>query len=490
MTSRLSTLNKKNSNEKLPFSNATGGRFESRPFVVQSKSDNSKQPDLQTSLMQADTYGHHFYKTDLANESATAAVQPKFDNQPIQLGVDKGQGKANLGLSKELDDIKKQNVVSNLLKHKSKEKPPDINSINVGVSFRTDGRGTAHKGHDLKAVEAMNQIEGMKGLQVNSTTLPRNASGEDTPERKANFKELDDIDLLYIPGAPNANKTQVGDNEKDKMLNVPKAPPKPPEFLGQKELSKKQGNKLAEYEKSKEKYDKTKDARKYNERESRSNYEQKLIEVAKTRGIPISAVCAGSWELLQSYGGEVKTIPEGDRDIHKASKSNDTWKIGHKVDVKGGSMLSGMMNKEGQKQDINDVNSTHWASPHRKGEKLVKRDNQEKDRDQDPNKMLDISATAPAKTNTWFEGKASNKQQQESTVEAFESKFGAPTLGIQWHPESYLPGMLGEEQGSEEARKGSQAIFKGMAEAALTSKRKKAVVKELESMNRKRKASQ
>ncbi|QFS50288.1 phosphodiester glycosidase family protein [Nostoc sphaeroides] len=84
MTSQLSISNNKTSKETLPFSNTPArGRFESRPFVVQSKNDNSKQPDLKTSLIQAEKYGHHLSKTNLANQSAPTAVQTKPDTQGV-----------------------------------------------------------------------------------------------------------------------------------------------------------------------------------------------------------------------------------------------------------------------------------------------------------------------------------------------------------------------------------------------------------------------
>jgi len=67
------------------FSNAPErGIFESHPSVVQSKNKNSEQLDLKASFIQAEKYGHHLSKTNLANQLAPAAVQSKPDNQPIQ----------------------------------------------------------------------------------------------------------------------------------------------------------------------------------------------------------------------------------------------------------------------------------------------------------------------------------------------------------------------------------------------------------------------
>ncbi|MEH2361638.1 hypothetical protein [Nostoc sp.] len=62
------------------------GMFESRPFVVQQQTtEKSQLPDLKTSLMQAERYGHHFdriYPTEL---SAATGLQPNHKmGKPIK----------------------------------------------------------------------------------------------------------------------------------------------------------------------------------------------------------------------------------------------------------------------------------------------------------------------------------------------------------------------------------------------------------------------
>jgi hypothetical protein len=64
------------------------GMLKSYPFVLQSKPNTGNLPDLKTSLMRAEKYGHHLNKTNLANQSATIAVQPKLDGQTVQLALD------------------------------------------------------------------------------------------------------------------------------------------------------------------------------------------------------------------------------------------------------------------------------------------------------------------------------------------------------------------------------------------------------------------
>ncbi|PHM05968.1 hypothetical protein [Nostoc sp. 'Peltigera malacea cyanobiont' DB3992] len=62
----------------------TQGMFQSRPFVVQAQqAENSQQTNLKTSLMQADNYGHHLSKMQLATVSAQA-IQSKDENETSQ----------------------------------------------------------------------------------------------------------------------------------------------------------------------------------------------------------------------------------------------------------------------------------------------------------------------------------------------------------------------------------------------------------------------
>ncbi|MEH2423242.1 MAG: hypothetical protein V7K48_20720 [Nostoc sp.] len=52
-------------------------KFQPRPFVVQSKKDNVQQPDLKTSLMQTENYGYHLHNMQTGGDSNTTAVQAK-----------------------------------------------------------------------------------------------------------------------------------------------------------------------------------------------------------------------------------------------------------------------------------------------------------------------------------------------------------------------------------------------------------------------------
>ncbi|MGH8002764.1 MAG: hypothetical protein ACREPR_25865 [Brasilonema sp.] len=87
MKSRLRIPPKNTQKETSAFSNApSGGMFQSRPFVVQQQTrENSQQPELKTSLMQAKRYGHHFDRMHSTGLSAATALQPKHGmEKPIK----------------------------------------------------------------------------------------------------------------------------------------------------------------------------------------------------------------------------------------------------------------------------------------------------------------------------------------------------------------------------------------------------------------------
>lgn len=82
MASRLRTRQKISSKQTPDFSTAPAqAMFQSRPFVVQTQTaQKPQQPDLKTSLMRAQRYGHNLSRMHPARVSAPIAIQPKQGN--------------------------------------------------------------------------------------------------------------------------------------------------------------------------------------------------------------------------------------------------------------------------------------------------------------------------------------------------------------------------------------------------------------------------
>jgi putative glutamine amidotransferase len=384
----------------------------------------------------------------------------------------------------ELAALKKLRLVSGSMVQRGPLTDPAI--IRVGVTFRTDSVGKVHIEHDCLAISAINRMVDSRGrprfpFEVVPITLPRGANGGETPPREAKWSDLDDIDLLYIPGAPTANDTQEGTSSSSELYAEER------NFNRLEPPVRKPKEKDRDFLQRKEKY-----LRVNGEHVGRAAYELRLLGVAKSRGIPILAVCAGSWRLLESYGGKVRTLEVVPRGRHKAKETADTWKITNALSMVGGRTLVQLMlskryeairppshtpmikvtTPEGETRllsTVEGVNSTHWAvastrtspeirltTPEGVSRVLVERRQTLAPGTDDPSLLLEISAF----------------DVDTDTVEAFESLYGAPAMGIQWHPESYLPGMLGQDSGGPDARGVSLALFEFMIFAAQCRRRR------------------
>lgn len=310
--------------------------------------------------------------------------------------------------------------------------------IYVGVPFRTDGSGRAHTNHDCAAIDALNRLVNSDGsarfdVEVVPVTLPRGATGAESPLREANWSHLDGIDLLYIAGGPTANDTQEGSSSDSEAYQ------KERDFNGNLEPIRKPGEKDAAFEKRVEKYERVK-----LEHTTRAKYELLLLEIARNRGIPVLAVCAGSWRLLESYNGKVRTLDVKTRARHKAEDSSKTWGLKHGVRVRGNTMLRSLVaGGRDSDRDVDGVNSTHWAVAATDATPAITTVGTmtypSLARRPPPDGQTAAPKSHPA---DWLEVSAVDRDSPH-TVEAFESLYGAPTMGIQWHPESYLPGMPG-----------------------------------------------
>lgn len=306
---------------------------------------------------------------------------------------------------------------------------PDSAVIRVGVSFRTDQRGGAHSGYDVRAFEAAEQI--YPGHRAVTQALPRGASGGDTPPREANWEDLDEIDLIFIPGAPMANSTQVATSSDAAAAAEEEGVSRP------------------------------RNARERTEHESRSAYELRLIAMARTRGIPVLAVCAGSWRLLEAYNGVVRTLPVGQRGRHKARPPTGAWDIGHGVEITRRSLLHDLIGRD----HLSGTNSTHWAVA---AETPAGRLRRNALGGEDPSDMIDVMA------------RTTGSRPELNTVEGFGSRSGVPHIGAQWHPETYLPGMPGYDAAHEAQRSAAAGLFRGMFEAAGATRARRTVVRQLD----------
>jgi putative glutamine amidotransferase len=140
---------------------------------------------------------------------------------------------------------------------------------------------------------------------------------------------------------------------------------------------------------------------------SRTTFETLLMQGALARNMPVLGVCGGMQLLAVVLGGTlVQDILKEIPGAHSHEQKHDRAHPAHPIDVKDGTLLSGLLGK-GQVM----VNSTHHQSVKSCGEKCV------------------VSALSP-----------------DGVVEAIEAPSYAFALGVQWHPElmvSTVPLHLG-----------------------------------------------
>jgi len=205
----------------------------------------------------------------------------------------------------------------------------------------------------------------------------------------------------------------------------------------------------------------------------RKNFESKLINEAIRRGQPILGVCAGSWQLYESIlridrnkrvnssslavavddatlslealrldtpepSGTLETTGHNYRGGMPRMSENGNKVVNnkqiHRIEIENESILQQAMN-EGEapaksKQHSHEtlpgnitVNSVHWRAI-------------------DPTKMPNwatVSATSVADASLSPKSVSTNEPLMNpvDATEAFETKFGAPVVGVQWHPEAY-----------------------------------------------------
>lgn len=214
------------------------------------------------------------------------------------------------------------------------------------------------------------------------------------------------------------------------------------------------------------------------------SHEYRVLRTALNRGQPILAFCAGSWKLweqliiwtqhpdkLNEEASELKDWHKSNLSLAEVTDHNynggmprlskkEASKTTHNValhrirlEKQSNSFLEECFREE---EDLK-VNSVHWLAVN---EKVLP-----------PN--ICITAKALKIHDLALHNRKGNPMQAtEESVEAFESKFGAPIVGVQWHPEAY------DRDESAHAK-----IIKNMALAGEAYARKRCLLKELRSFD-------
>eukprot|EP01122_Echinamoeba_exundans_P013501 TRINITY_DN5902_c0_g3_i1.p1 TRINITY_DN5902_c0_g3~~TRINITY_DN5902_c0_g3_i1.p1 ORF type:complete len:439 (-),score=32.38 TRINITY_DN5902_c0_g3_i1:626-1942(-) len=172
---------------------------------------------------------------------------------------------------------------------------------------------------------------------------------------------------------------------------------------------------------------------------SRRKREMQLVKEALNRGQPVLAVCAGSWRLAECLAAtgnpEMRYTEKSllmDVEGHTAAQMISVSKQSHRqiiykedrhqviLDPQLRSMMS-VSTRSIAPQKL-AVNSVHWKAVNLSPGSVLSK------------MKLDILAECPPgqpKVNV-----RGSEKTPSYCVEAFGTRFGAPTVGIQWHPEA------------------------------------------------------
>lgn len=178
----------------------------------------------------------------------------------------------------------------------------------------------------------------------------------------------------------------------------------------------------------------------------RTEIESRLIRDAYLRGQPILGLCAGSWQIWEHFGGRLRDV-KGHRNHVMVSLTEDVSSVRnndllHSITLKDSSFFSKNILRQFP------VNSIHHMAV---------------DEAYPPNDLqFDITASTVEPS---FE--------IDICVEAYESRFGAPIAGIQWHPESFFS----HPETSDHIH---HNVVNYMAKAGVTYFQKRKMIKEFE----------
>jgi gamma-glutamyl-gamma-aminobutyrate hydrolase PuuD len=227
----------------------------------------------------------------------------------------------------------------------------------------------------------------------------------------------------------------------------------------------------------------------------RQQHEEALLRHALLRGQPILAICAGSWRLWQALW-TINLYPDYEIGVkqrdnlksfikkvedHTASRmmslSLTTPKVTYNIMMHGlkfmeNSLLYQMMvGKEQYLEDMH-VNSVHWKAP-------VSNPNALQESTKYP---FGIEIGVVSKNTKELEVKNRNNKimvPTEGEIEGFSSIYGAPVIGVGWHPEA--------SNSIEELDKYSSyniSLIKKMAHAGKAYQHKRALIKEINELRK------
>ena len=228
-----------------------------------------------------------------------------------------------------------------------------------------------------------------------------------------------------------------------------------------------------------------------NEKSTREAYEIALVEKARLLGMPILSVCGGSRSFARGFGvGEQPvTGSQKVKKVHKAGLDKQAHGLYFSAlpDQKDGvrdekfyGLIGGAV-PQGEVQTvinkISGVNSTHEKVIHHVGEEPVAkpiRITQSID-----GKKVEVDDNRKINNRTELMITAWDNDTATKSPEGFETRYGAPMMGITSHPELITGSASYRPKFEEDAQKWSDNIFKVFAQSMMTYAEKKKLIADI-----------
>jgi gamma-glutamyl-gamma-aminobutyrate hydrolase PuuD len=227
----------------------------------------------------------------------------------------------------------------------------------------------------------------------------------------------------------------------------------------------------------------------------RQDHEEYILRQALQRGQPVLALCAGSWRLWQALWS-INLYPDYKIDDQKRGHLEEMLKfvtdhsasrmmslsqtnpkvcyniMMHGLQLQKDSLLYGLLTyKVGDKfiapPDNIQVNSVHWKAP-----QLNPRLNNSQGKCPFG---IDVAATSKNTARLDHKNRSGRiMEPEEEIIEAFSSFYGAPVIGIGWHPEA-----SNKTDDSQMFPQFNHALIRKMAKAGQAYHYKRRVLREL-----------
>jgi len=221
------------------------------------------------------------------------------------------------------------------------------------------------------------------------------------------------------------------------------------------------------------------------EKLTRQPYEQALVREARNRGMPTMAVCGGSRAFASAFGGREQELTKAQIKTHNQSTGSQahglTFPDPHtllggatpKIGMPAPDKLLGSATPIGT---VDKINSTHKKVMASEGGKLIG--------------VPDLPGTGRVVKRSESEGGdivipkesellLSALDSTHGTPEGFETRYGAPMMGITSHPEAIYRGSTDRTSATPGAQDWSDRLFTGFEQSMRAYTGKQAVNEEI-----------